>query len=252
MRDFSFQGKVYLGNRDAVTGKSQALRWVDDAAELQVKLSVDTEERTESYSGNKLTSVRLQKAKKAEFSLKLNAFSKLNLALGLATTPIDVTTGTVTAEPLPTGLVAGDVVQLDKRDVSSVVVSDSAVTPATLIAGTDYVVDSAANGIVKILNVGSYTQPFKAAYSNAAAIRLPMFTAGVQERFLVLDGINTVDNSRVRVSLYRCSFDPISQLDMITDSLSSLDLSGAVLFDTINAADANMGGFGRIDLPAEV
>lgn len=253
MKDFSFQGKIYLGLRGS-DGKPQALRWVDDASQLQVKLSVDTEERNESYSGNRLTSVRLIKARKAEFSLTLNAFSKLNLGLALGATALDVATGSVTAESFPTGLQVGDVVALDHRDISAVVITDSTATPKTLVKGTDYAEESLPGGLIRILGLGSpaYTQPFKAAYTYAATVRLPMFTGPQPERYLLLDGINTVDNSRVRVRLYRCSFNPVDTLDLITDSLSSLQLSGAVLYDSTNASDSSLGGFGRIELPSEM
>lgn len=251
MKDFSFNGKVYVGTRLA-SGKPGVLQWVDDASQLQIKLSTDTEERQESYSGNRLTSVRLQKAKKAEFSLTLNAFSKLNLALALYSTPVDIVAGSFTDEVLPTGLVAGDIVALDHRDVSNVVVKDSAGSPVTLVAGTDYSIESAPAGLIKILDVGTYTQPFKANGDYAAGIRMPMFTGTIPERYILLDGINTVDGSRARVALFRAVFDPASQLDMLTDALSSLQLSGSVLYDSTNAADSNLGGFGRIELPAEV
>lgn len=251
MMDYSFQGKIEIGLR-GVDGKPQALRWVGDASQMQVKLSVDTEERQESYSGNRLTSVRLNKASKAEFSLTLNYFSKANLALALASTPIDVTAGSATNELLPTGLAVGDIVALDHRDVSATVLTDSAGTPATLTLGTHYSVESGPGGLLKILNLASFTQPFKAAYSYAAAVRMPLFNAGSIERYIILDGINTVSNERVRMRLYRCAFDPVQQLDLISDSLSSLQLSGAVLFDSVNYANSNLGGFGRIELPAEV
>lgn len=255
MKDFSFQGKVYLGLRDGTNGKPKALRWVGDASQLQIKLTTDTDERQESWSGKRLTSVRLVKSTKADFTLTLNDFSIQNLALALGATEVDVATGTVTAESCPDDLVVGDVVALDHRDVSDVVITDSASSsPATLAEGTDYSIESAEGGLIKILSLGEtpYTQPFKAAYSYAATARLPLFTAGTSsERYILLDGINTVDQSRVRVRLYRGAFDPASQLDLITDGLSSLEMSGSVLFDQVNAADANLGGFGRIELAGE-
>jgi hypothetical protein len=251
MKDFSFQGKVYLGLRGS-NGKPLALAWVDDASQLQVKLTNDIEERQESYSGNRLPSVRMPKAKKAEFSLTLNAFSKMNLATALSSTPVDVATGSVTGEVFPSGLAVGDVVALDHRDISALAVTDSNATPATLTLGTNYSLESGPGGLVKLLNLGAYTQPFKGAYTYADSVRLPMFTAGQIERYLLLDGINTVSNERVRVRLYRCSFDPVPQLDLITDALSSLQLGGGVLYDSTNAADANLGGFGRIEMPKEV
>lgn len=252
MKDFSFQGKVYLGQR-GTDGKPQALRWVDDASQLQIQLSTDTEERQESWSGKRLTSVRLTKSTKADFTLTLNAFSVANLALALGATKQDVASGSATAEAFPDSLAVGDIIALDHRDVSDVVISDSTSgTPATLTEGTDYKVESAEGGLIKLLNLGSYTQPFTAAYSYAATARLPLFTAGASsERYILLDGINTVDQTRARVRLYRGAFDPASQLDLITDSLSSLEMKGSVLFDSVNAEDANLGGFGRIELPGE-
>lgn len=249
MKDYSFQGKIYLGTRDATSGQPQAMQWVGDADQLQVKLSTSTDERQESWSGQRLTSVRLVTAKKAELSLQLNEFSPLNLGLALYGNTINVTTGTVTAESLPDNLAVGDEVVLDNRDISALVLTDSASgSPATLTEGTDYSIESAASGIVKILNVGAYTQPFKAAYSYAAAVQIPMFQTAVPERYLVLDGVNTVDGSTVKVRLYRCVFDPASQLDLISSKLSQFALAGSVLFDQINYANSNMGGFGRIEL----
>jgi hypothetical protein len=249
MKDYSFQGKIYLGMRDAASGQPQALQWVGDADQLQVKLSTTTDERQESWSGQRLTSVRLVTAKKAELSLQLNEFSPLNLGLALYGNTINVTTGTVTAEALPANLAAGDTVALDNRDVSAVAITDSTpTTPKTLVEGTDYNVVSAASGLIEILNIGTYVQPFLAAYSYAAAVQIPMFQTAVPERYLVLDGTNTVDGSTVKVRLFRCVFDPASQLDLISSKLSQFALAGSVLFDQVNYANSNMGGFGRIEL----
>jgi hypothetical protein len=60
MQSFSFQGKVYLGTRLA-GGKPGALIWVGDAPKCDVSLQTEAEDQKESYSGNRLTSARLQK-----------------------------------------------------------------------------------------------------------------------------------------------------------------------------------------------
>ena len=62
MQDFSFQGKLYLGNR-LPGGRPGALRWVGDAPKCDLTLKTETETRKESYSGNRLTSAVLQKGK---------------------------------------------------------------------------------------------------------------------------------------------------------------------------------------------
>lgn len=248
MKDFSFQGKAYIGMRNP-DGSVGALTWVGDAGQLQVKMATTTEERQESYSGNRLPSVRLVTAKKANFTLVLNDFSAFNLGFALYGNSIQVTTGTVTAETSHDATAANDdVIALDNRDVSMLTVTDSSSTPKTLVAGTDYNLISAASGLVQILNIGTYVQPFKFAYSYAAAVQLPMFTQGVPERYIVFDGINTVDNNTVKVRLYRAVFDPAAQLDLIDSKLSTLSLAGSILYDSVNAANGALGGFGRIEL----
>lgn len=252
IQDFSLQGKVYLGNRDA-NGQPEALQWVGDASVAQVALATQVSTRQESFTGNRLEVVRLQKSKTATFTLTLSYFSPTNLALALYGNINDITTGTVTAETLPATLNAGDSVVLDHRDVSNVVITDSTTSaPKTLVEGTDYTVDSPAAGIITLVSATSgFVLPLKAAYSYAAAIEVPMFTTGVPERYMVLDGINTVDNSRVKARLYRCVFDPAKQLDLVSADLASLELTGSVLYDSLNAANSNFGGFGKIELPGQ-
>jgi hypothetical protein len=254
MKDFSFQGKVYLGTRQT-NGKPGALQWVDDASVLQVKLAADVSTRNESYSGNRLPSARLQKSKSATVTLTLSAFLAANLALGLYSQKATVAGGTVTDgdEVMPTGLAAGDVIALDHGNISALTIKDSTGSPETLELGTDYEVESAAGGLIKILNVGTYTQPFKPAYTYADGLNLAMFTQPAPERYLVLDGVNTVegDSSPVRVELYRVVFDPMGALDLISADFGTLELTGSVLYDSTNAADANLGGFGKILLPSE-
>jgi hypothetical protein len=251
MQDFSFQGKVYLGARLS-GGKPGALRWVGDAPKCDVALATDSESRKESYSGNRLTSAYLQKGTDVTISLTLNWANADNLVLGLYGTALEVTAGSVTDEALPSGLVAGDFVTLDHGGVSALVITDSAGTPATLVADTDYRLDSANGGTVEILNVGTYVQPFKAAYSHTASADVTMFTSAPPERYLMLDGVNTVDNSPVRLRLYRVRFNPLSTLPLINESFGQIELTGAVMYDSEAAADDTLGGFGKIEQPTAV
>lgn len=251
MKDFSFQGKVYLGARIA-GGKPGALRWVGDAPRCEVSLSTDSETRRESYSGQRLTSARLQTGSDAQVSLTLNWANPENLALGLYGEVRSIAAGTVTGEILPSGLVAGDSIALDHGGVSALVVTDSNGTPATLVEGTHYNLDSAAGGVINIIDLATFTQPLKAAYSHTASQDVTMFTAKPPERYLLLDGINTLDGSPVKVRLYRVQFDPASSVPMINESFGQLELSGAALYDDEASQDAELGGFGKIEQSAVV
>lgn len=250
MKDFSFQGKVYLGTR-LTGGKPGPLRWVGDAPKCDVSLNTDSETRKESWSGNRLTSAYLQKGTDVTVALTLNWANAENLVLGLYGTQITVASGSVTGEVLPT-VAVGDVVALEHGGISTVVVKDSAGSPVTLVADTDYEIDSANGGTIKFLNLGAYTQPFKVDYAHTASADVTMFTAAPPERYLLLDGVNTLDNSPVRLRLYRTRFNPLSTLPLINDSFGTIELSGAVLYDDEAAADSDLGGFGKMELPTAV
>ena len=251
MKDFSFNGKFFLGERRS-NGKPGKMRWTDDASTLNIQLTVDKEERQESWSGQRLTSVTIPKAKKARFTLALNAMSAANLALAVQSEAQAIATGSVTGEPLPAALVAGDIVLLDHPRISAVALTDSATpTPAALVLGTNYRIESPAGGLIEILDPGALVQPFSAAYTHDAYVNLAMFKLANVERYGMLDGINTVDDERVRVDVYRMKFDPVSDLALITDSLGNLNLSGDILFDAVNFQNANLGGFARVALPED-
>jgi hypothetical protein len=253
MKDFSFQGRIELGTR-LPGGKPGKLIWVGDQSSCDLAFNTENVDRTETYSGQRLQSARLRTATTVELNLVLRYGTAHNLQLGLYATPHNVAAGSVTNEVLPTGLVVGDRVVLAKpANVSALTIEDSAGTPATLVAGTDYVLEDAHSGIVRILSLGTpaFTQPFVADYSHDAFTSLPMFTSQPPERYLYLNGINTVDGSRVRLHLYRVQFNPIESLGLINPEFGELPLSGTALFDSETAQDPTLGGFGRIELPED-
>lgn len=251
MQDFSFQGKVYLGAR-LTGGKPGALRWVGDAPKCDVSFATESETRKESYSGQRLTSARLRKGNEVTIAMTLNWAEAKNLALGLYGSELAVSSGSVSNESLPAGLAVGDVVALAHGGISALVVTDSTGSPVTLTLGTHYSIESANGGVIKILSLGSLVQPFKAAYTHTASADVTMFTSAPPERYLFLDGINTLDNSPVKVRLYRVQFDPAATLPLINESFGTLEFTGAVLYDSEAAADAALGGFGKIELTTAV
>ena len=249
MKDFSFQGKVYLGARLA-GGKPGAMRWVGDAPICSIAMSTESETRRESYSGNRMPSATLNLGNSAELTLTLNYAEADNLALGLYGNVATVVGATVTEEALPADLADDDVVILENGNVSDVVLTDSTGTPVVLVEGTHYEVESAAGGVIRLLDVSSLTQPILADYTYGGSVDVAMFTATPPERYLMLDGINTIDGSRVRVRLYRVKFNPASELPLINEGFGQLELTGTVLFDSDSALDSALGGFGKIELPA--
>ena len=161
---------------------------------------------------------------------------------------VDDAAGTVTAESFPSGLAVGDVVSLDHGFPSSIVLTDSSGTPVVLEEGTHYEIYPLGSNQIRFLDLNGVTQPITAAYAYGALQRVTMFTATPPERFLVLHGVNTIDNKKVRVELPRVKFNPASEINLHHEEFGQFELSGAVLYSAVTANDPQMGGFGRIIL----
>ena len=138
----SFQGRVFLGKRD-IDGLPIEVRSPGNVAELKLSLKTDVLEHYESQTGQRSLDHRMVKQKSAAVNLTIEEFTKENLALALYGNHITGTTGSVTAETIGGATpVVGDRYFFAHPKVSAVVVTDSAGTPATLVAGTHYTVDT--------------------------------------------------------------------------------------------------------------
>lgn len=247
MQDFSFQGRIELGTR-LTGGKPGPLRWVGDATSCNVAFATENEDRTETFSGQRLQSARMRTATTVNLSMVLRYGSAENLRLGLFANANNVAGAAVVDEPLPTGLVAGDRVVLAKpAGVTALTIKDSAGVPVTVDVA-DYALENAAGGVIRFIDVAGYTQPFTASYTHETFVRLPMFSAQPPERYFYLHGVDTVSGEKVRAALYRVQFNPISELALLNDTFGEITLEGTALFDAEAALDAAFGGFGFMDL----
>lgn len=242
---FSFQGKIWLGTRLA-NGKLGKSVWVGNAPTCTVQFQTETTSKTESFSGNRLPYGRLRRGKTANISLTLDEWLLPNLVLGLWAKELTITGGSATGEQLPADVIEGDFVRLDNSFVSSVVIMDSAGTPAPV----PHTVESPNAGLIQLGSLTGLTAPYTAAYTYAGGDALSIFGETPPERWLFLDGINTENNEPVLVDLYRVSFDPTGELGLIHDEYGNLTLNGSVLYDTLNANGSNLHGFGMIQQKA--
>ena len=237
---FSFQGKIWLAERSAA-GKPIKLEWVGNAPQLQLQLNTANTDKTESYSGQRLQIGQLKGAKTATVNLTLDEWTPLSLALGLYAKPISAAAGTATGEAMPTPIAIGDVIRLDNSFISDLVLED-ATNP--LVLGTDYRIESPSAGLIEFLT--AQAGPVTADYEHAAVEGVTMFTSTPPKRWLLLDGINTETGESVLLELFIVQFNPVGDLNLITDEYGSIPLTGSVLFDPVNAQDDSLGGFGRV------
>jgi hypothetical protein len=249
----SFQGRVYLGKRDA-GGLPIEVRSPGNVAELKLSLKTDVLEHYESQTGQRTLDHRMVKQKSATVNLTIEEFTKENLALALYGNHVTATPGTVTEEPIGGAtLVVGDRYFLAHPKVASLVVMDSSATPVTLVAGVDYTaeVDFGAIQLLRLDDGGTpavpYVAPLKASYSFGAVTDIGIFTQALPERYLRLEGLNTAQgNAKVLVELYRVAFDPLKEISFISDDYNKFELEGALLADATKPFDAVLGQFGRI------
>lgn len=132
--------------------------------------------------------------------------------------------------------------------VSSLVLTDSAGSPATLVLNTDYEIVDADAGIVRFLDVSGLTQPFKAAGTQAAGSNVGILTQRLFEKHMRFKGINIADDDKVCiVDLYRCSFEPAAQWQLLNDGsdVNAYELNFEALIDSTKAVDATLGRYGR-------
>lgn len=247
---YSLQGQVFTGIRNTGTGKPGALTWLGNVSKFDISLTPDISDKYESFSGNRLLYGRLVKSKKGDVSMTVDEFKLESLLLALyAASSTTISGTTVTGETFPTAMTVGQSARLAHDFASAVTIHDSTGgTPLVLVAGTDYTVNGST---ITINNLGSYVQPFVANYTYAAAEQVAMLSSATPpERYIVFDGVDTNTGYKVSVDLFRVQFVPAKTLSLIDSDWGTFDLDGACLYDSVNATNANYGGFGRIQTNA--
>lgn len=172
------------------------------------------------------------------------------LKLHLFGTKSTVAGGSITAEAFPTGIVAGDIVDLPngRTNLSTFTsIVDSAGSPATLVNGTDYEVDADA-GVVKFLVVSGFTQPFKVNGTEAAGTGVGLFKQRLFHKWLRFKGINLAnDDSIVVVDLYKVDVEPANEWMLLNDGsdVNKYEINFELLKDTTKSSSDTFGQFGR-------
>lgn len=251
---FVGKGPIIMGEYDPVAGVAHEGYLVRQKRigcgnrTLKISLSREKGKVVESCSGQNLTLKTWGKSAEAMISLEMVQFSRDELALALYGQTVSRAAGTVTAEAARDDIAVGEYLHTRHPNISSVVVKDSAGTPATLVAGTHYEVDSAAHGRLKILDLGAFTQPFVLDYSYEAYGQVTAFTAASTRRGLIFDGINVAEaNAPVRVFVPLIDFDPTKDFNWLSDDEVTLALDGEILYADALAANTDFGPFFRVD-----
>lgn len=249
------QGRVSLAKIDPITLVAGAFVWVGDVSALSLKLSSDKVQHKESYSGQRGLVRSFPVGAALEVDMTFNDFGADNLARLLRSAKQSIVTGTVTAETVGSADTAvGDELFLANPGVTDLVLTDSNASPVTLVEGTDYTLD-ANFGRITILNIGTFTLPFKADYSYSARTEVGMFTQGQQLYALKYQGLNLAEgNAPILVDIFKLAPDILQQLDLVTTGTDTagMQVTGGALIDTSKPATGALGQFGSITQLAAV
>ena len=244
MAYFSGQGELMLAKIDALTGAVGAFRRLGNVPEFSVEMDSDQVEHTESISGLRTKDFVLTRAKSMTFTGQLEDWSEANVAWATNGRVKSLAGGAVTGELSPAALVVGDIWALKGQSVSAVTITDSSTTPKTVLPA-DYTLDEAF-GLVTIKTVTGYTLPLKAAYTSAAAKAVTFLSDDATVYALRFNGVNTVNNQKCLLELYRTQKQPSGELPLINEELGQISVQGDALADLTKTADGDFGLFGRL------
>ena len=232
-RYFRGQGKVFIGGRDATTGKPVGLEYLGDMTSVQLQPNVQREDTFENSSGGNALAVSLIQSVDYSLSIAMRSIKPTHLAYALQGASTAQAAASVTTETHTAKLGKFSVLQFNK--VSSVVVTGTGGTP-TYVAGTDYKVH-ADMGMIEWLSGGTITEDTATEIDYDYADQHHITTSpGNTDYYLVFAGVNSADSDKqTRCEMYKVRLDP-SSIDMITEGRSDLPLSGKVQQDTLRAA----------------
>lgn len=250
---FSGQGVLLLAKLATSNGTRGSFFRIGNSPKFELSFMVERRKHKESMSGQRLVDKVQSTTKGGRVKMSIEDIRKDNLALLMGGSKVALGSGSYsggTYDTFPSGLIVGSIAQLAKPNASSIVIKDSAGSPATLVANTDYRVLDADHGLIEILSLGSYSQPFRAQYSYAATDAITGLTANDDDEYeLYLAGVNTEGSptdQAIGVQIYRIVFDPTQLMSLINDEQVSFELEGEVLRHTSKADDSNFGGFCRL------
>lgn len=137
----------------------------------------------------------------------------------------------------------------NRKNISSLVIKDSAGSPATLTLGTHYTIEDADAGIIKFgpSSLAGFTQPFTAAGTEGAGTAVGLLTQRQYERWLRFKGINIADDDRsCIVDLYKIQIEPAKDWTLLNtgNEPNKYEIGFELLKDDTKLPSATLGQYG--------
>ena len=244
-------GEVWLGDR-SVSGAVATFMNVPEVDELTLAIATEFVTHVSKRNSMRVKDLNVPVMTSITGTLKVSTATADMLKQLLFGAKAAVGAGTITAQSLGSGLAVGDWVKVpgDYRDITLTSIVDSAGSPATLVNGTDYTIDLAA-GMIKILNIGSYTQPFKITGTAGAGTGVGLLNERKGEKWLRFKGINVADgDNSVTLDLYKIQISPTKSMQLMAtgNEPTSFEIEFEALKDTTKSVSGTFGQMGDLKI----
>jgi hypothetical protein len=237
---FKGRGQIALVSYAAALAAAAGPRPVGNATSMVINLSQNTEKIPDytSSAGGTHCSIRTLESAEVVIELTCNSAENLMLALYGSGATDNVEAAAVVDEPLVAW--PGAVTPLaDLPDIDQDIVVKSAVGSTSYVAGADYSVTE--GGSIVVLAGGAIVAPtlaqgvgqanIKVSYKRRQQSLVQLLTRRSDPVFLLFDGLNVVNGSTTRFSLYKVSFGPAQNVNVISENASRLQLTGDIQRD---------------------
>lgn len=253
---FQGAGEITVARRNPVTGfAASAFTSFGCVDVFDPKFTVEKgTAHIERCSGLGATDYQGIKSRSGTLDLSFTDWNIRNIAFMLGGEVIEATDpDTADPETLPDGFQNGDAWHLGAstgtthQAITGLVLKDSASPQATLVAGTDYILDP-VYGTVKFVNVDAFTQPFQTngyGFTNKGGVAI--FRRVADEFIVRVNSKNVASNLNKGIGeFYRAVFDPPSSFPLIGDDFATFSISANLYQDLSRDVDAEWGQFGRM------
>lgn len=227
-------GDLYV-DRLADDGSSTGLVFTGNAVTLEIQANSEIKEQTgkgRTTYGQVIASVNL--AQPHGLKVALNQLDKTTLAIAFLGEQTALSSEATSIADEVVAAKLDKYVEMSKRGLSAVVVTDSAGT-TTYAAGTDYEVNPRL-GMIKCLSTGAITEgqslKVDATVAAEAGYKVLGATQPTVKMKLKLDGKNLVNGKTIIVTIWEAQVKPSSPVDFLADDFSALELEGTMVTPT--------------------
>lgn len=243
-------GIVSLYPRDVNTGLPNGGGFdFGESSKLDISFAVPKLEMNTSRTPDRGVAFSMAQSKTGQVAIAVKTISDPMMALLFGATWTEAAASSAVVDwAAPTGLVAGQMIKLPTQNVSAVVVTDSAGSPATLVVDTHYTIDL-VGGTIKLKSVAGFTQPFKVDYTPGALKIAGGLKAADADYVLHFDGVNAYDSSRLIAEVYKFRPSPEGTISLISTEYGEYQVNGSIQKDETKSAASAGGQYYKIVLP---